>query len=222
MILEKDKLDILRESSSDERIGYELIQKYLFHNIQLDAMPRAGGNIFFRLALTPFFWKLKKWGYGQAKQINLLYKLFIKYEMPRPFTLNIFALRIIPNTQLAKDVEKRGFDIPSIDADYQIGYHRTMGNVLVFFLTVFKMPRWLYKYLRNKIYPVHTKQTLYPVLFTIVRTLYFAKRAFDHLRFMDFSILSGKSGYLLWKIGIIKFWKKFVLKQYRLPETKLR
>ena len=81
LLLDKDKLDILRESSSDERIGYELIQKYLFHNIQLDAMPRAGGNIFFRLALTPFFWKLKKWGYGQAKQINLLYKLFIKYEL---------------------------------------------------------------------------------------------------------------------------------------------
>jgi len=81
LLLDKDMLDILRESSSDERIGYELIQKYLFHNIQLDAMPRAGGNIFFRLALTPFFWKLKKWGYGQAKQINLLYKLFIKYEL---------------------------------------------------------------------------------------------------------------------------------------------
>ena len=144
------------------------------------------------------------------------------YEMPRPYTLNIYALRIIPNTTMAKELEDRGIKIPPIDKNYSIDYHRTLGNCIVFALTFWKMPRWLYKILRKKIYPVHTKQTLYPVLFTFVRTLYFAKRAFDHLRFMDFSVLSGKSGYLLWKIGIIKFWKKFVLKKYRLPEAKLR
>ena len=143
------------------------------------------------------------------------------YEMPRPYTLNIYALRIIPNTTMAKELEDRGIKIPPIDKNYSIDYHRTLGNCIVFALTFWKMPRWLYKILRKKIYPVHTKQTLYPVLFTFVRTLYFAKRAFDHLRFMDFSVLSGKSGYLLWKIGIIKFWKKFVLKQYSLPEKKL-
>jgi hypothetical protein len=143
------------------------------------------------------------------------------YEMPRPFTLNIYALRIIPNTTMAKDIEDRGFKIPLINKNYFIDYHRTLGNIVVFTLTFWKMPRWLYKYLRNKIYPVHTKQQNYPILFTIVRTLYYVKRAFDHLRFMDFSVLPGKTGYLLWKIGIIKFWKKFVLKPYRLPESKL-
>ena len=144
------------------------------------------------------------------------------YEMPRPFTLNIYALRIIPNTQLAKDVKKRGLDIPEIDALYQIGYHRTMGNVLVFFLTVFKMPRWLYRYLRNKIYPVHTKQPHYPILFAFVRTLYFVKRGFDHVRFMDFSVLPGKPGYYLWKFKIISFWQRFILKRYHLSKAKLR
>ena len=144
------------------------------------------------------------------------------YEMPRPFTLNLFALRIIPNTQLAKDVEKRGLDIPEIDALYQIGYHRTMGNVLVFFLTFFKIPRWLYKYLRNKIYPIHTKQPHYPILFAFVRTLYFVKRGFDHVRFMDFSVLPGKPGYYLWKFKIISFWQRFILKRYHLPKAKLR
>ena len=143
-------------------------------------------------------------------------------EMPRPFTLNIYALRIIPNTQLAKDVEKRGFDILPIDADYQIGFHRTMGNILVFFLTVFKMPRWLYKYLRKKIYPVHTKQPHYPILFALVRTLYLIKRGIDHLRFMDFSILPGKPGYYLWKFKIISLFQRFMLKPYHLSKTKLR
>ena len=144
------------------------------------------------------------------------------YEMPRPFTLNLFALRIIPNTQLAKDVEKRGLDIPEIDEYYHIGFHRTMGNVLVFFLTVFKMPRWLYRYLRNKIYPAHTKQPHYPILFAFVRTLYFVKRGFDHVRFMDFSVLPGKPGYYLWKFKIISFWQRFILKRYHLPKAKLK
>ena len=144
------------------------------------------------------------------------------YEMPRPYTLNIYALRIIPNTTMAKDIEDRGLKVPPIDKNYFIDYHRTLGNCLVFVLTFWKMPRGLYKYLRNKIYPVHTKQPRYPILFMFVRTLYYIKRAFDHLRFMDFSVLPGKPGYFLWRLGIFKFWKKFVLKPYRSPEAKLR
>ena len=142
--------------------------------------------------------------------------------MPRPFTLNIYALRLIPNTQLAKDVEVRGIKLPPIDADYQVGHHRTMGNLLVFLLTVFKLPEWLYKYLRNKIYPVHTKQTLYPVLFTLARVAYLVNRGIAHLRFMDFSVIPGKVGYFLWKFGIVNMWKRFLLRNYHIPKNQLR
>ena len=123
---------------------------------------------------------------------------------------------------MAKDIEDRGLKVPPIDKNYFIDHHRTLGNCLVFALTFWKMPRWLYKILRNKVYPVHTKQPSYPILFMFVRTLYYIKRAFDHLRFMDFSVLPGKPGYFLLKLGVIKFWKKFVLKPYRLAEAKLR
>lgn len=142
------------------------------------------------------------------------------YEMPRPYTLNIFSLRIIPNTQMAKDLEERGLKIPEIDADYFTGYHRTMGNALVFALTVWKFPEWIYKILRNKIYPAHTKQKSYPIFFTICRTAYYIKRGLDHLRFMDFSFLPGKPGYYLWKFGIISLWHRFILKRYNLKEKK--
>ena len=93
-----------------------------------------------------------------------------------------------------------------------------MGNCLVFALAAFRIPRWLYKILRNKVYPVHTKQPRYPILFAFVRTLYYIKRAFDHLRFMDFSVLPGKPGYYLWKFGVISFWHRYILKRYRLPK----
>ena len=142
------------------------------------------------------------------------------YEMPRPFTLNVYALRIIPNTLMAKDIEKMGLKVPPIDKNYTSGYHRTLGNLLVFFLTFWKIPRWLYKILRNKIFPVHQKQSTYPILFWITRMLYLIKRAYNHLRFMDFSILPGKPGYILWKIGVIRFWQRFMLKKYNLPKAK--
>jgi len=142
------------------------------------------------------------------------------YEMPRPFTLNVYALRIIPNTLMAKDIEKMGLKVPPIDKNYTSGYHRTLGNLLVFFLTFWKIPRWLYKILRNKIFPVHQKQSTYPILFWITRMLYLIKRAYNHLRFMDFSILPGKPGYILWKIGVIRFWQRFMLKNYNLPKAK--
>jgi len=140
------------------------------------------------------------------------------YEMPRPFTLNIFCLRVIPNTEMARDMKKRGIKIPEIDADYFTGYKQTMGNALIFALTVWKIPKWLYKILRKKIYPAHAKQEYYPILFTICRTLYYFKRGFDHLRFMDFSFLPGKPGYFLWKIGLIGFWQKFILKRLKLTD----
>ena len=140
------------------------------------------------------------------------------YEMPRPFALNIFALRLIPNTKLEKDIKDRGIDIPTIKENYHTGYHRTLGNALIFALTVYKIPRWLFNILRKKVYPVHTKQPHYPILFWFCRTSYLIKRAFDHLRFMDFSILPGKTGYYLWKFGIINFWKRFILKRYHLPK----
>ena len=140
------------------------------------------------------------------------------YEMPRPYTLNIYALRVIPNTTMAAELKKRGVETPPIDKNYFVDYHRTLGNCLVFALTFWKMPHWLYSRLRKKILPVHTEQPLYPTLFATVRTLFYIKKAFDHIRFMDFSVLPGRLGYVLWKTGIIRFWKKFFLRQYNLSE----
>jgi len=141
--------------------------------------------------------------------------------MPRPFNPNVFALRIIPNTQLAKDFEEKGLDVPLIDQNYHSGFHRTLGNTLVFALAVWKMPRWLYKILRDKTYPVQSKQPHYPILFKFFHTTYLVSRAVDYLRFLDFSLLPGKVGYFLWKFRIINFWQRFFLKHYQLPNKKL-
>ena len=123
---------------------------------------------------------------------------------------------------MAKQLEDRGLKVPPIDKNYFIDYQRTLGNCLVFILTFWKMPQWLYKFLRKKVYPVQTEQPHYPILFWFCRGGYLVKRAFDHLRYMDFSVLPGKPGYYLWKFRVISFWQRFILKRYRLPEAKLR
>ena len=143
------------------------------------------------------------------------------YEMPRPYALNIYALRVIPNTTMAKDFETKGIKIPPIDKNYFIDYHRTLGNIVVFALTFWKMPKWIYRILRKRIYPVQTKQPTYPILFKIVRTLFFVRRAYDHIRYMDFSVLPGRLGYMMWKIGIIGFWQKYILKRYKLTQSEV-
>jgi hypothetical protein len=140
------------------------------------------------------------------------------YEMPRPYTPNIFSLRIIPNTSMAKQFEDRGIDIPSITKFYHLGYDRTFANCLIFALSFWKMPKWLYKILRKKIYPIQIKQPRYPILFKLTHWGWMIKRIYDHLRFMDFSVLPGKVGYFLWKFGIIGFWQRFILKRYHLPK----
>ena len=144
------------------------------------------------------------------------------YEMPRPYTLNVYALRVIPNTIMAKQIEDRGLKVPPIDKNYYVDYRRTLGNILVFALTIWKIPRWLYKILRKRVYPVQDKQPSYPILFWIVRMIYLAKRAFNHLRFMDFSLLPGKIGRIFWKLGIISFWQRFIVKQYHLPKQEYK
>ena len=63
------------------------------------------------------------------------------YEMPRPYTLNIYALRIIPNTTMARDLEAIGVKIPSINKNYYSEYYRTMGNCLIFAFTFWKIPK---------------------------------------------------------------------------------
>ena len=142
------------------------------------------------------------------------------YEMPRPFTANVYSLRIIPNTTLAKQFEARGVNVPSITKYYGSGYNRTLANCLVFTLTFWKIPKWLYKILRKKIYPIQMEQPRYTILFILARYGYHIKRLYDHMRFLDFSFLTGRIGYYLWKFNIISAWQKLFFKRYHLLKQK--
>ena len=72
-------------------------------------------------------------------------------------------------------------------------------------------------YLRKKVYPSTQDQPEYPILFHFARTLYIFKRGFSQLFHMEFSLITGKTGYFFWKTGVIYFIRRFILKQYKRP-----
>ena len=76
-----EQADLIMKFSTDKNFKSKIILKDLSYSLKIKSIPRAGNNIFFRLALAPLFWKLKKLEYGQSKQINLVYDLFCKYEL---------------------------------------------------------------------------------------------------------------------------------------------
>ncbi|MBF0194405.1 MAG: B12-binding domain-containing radical SAM protein [Magnetococcales bacterium] len=120
------------------------------------------------------------------------------YNLPRPFTLNIFSLRVLPNTQLAHDIKEEGVDINLLNYG---NYWRTipsLGNCLIYLFIVYKPPLKLYNKLKKYVKPAHHKQRLYPVTMILLRFLYLGKRAVSHLRQGDFSNLPGVGFYYWW------------------------
>jgi anaerobic magnesium-protoporphyrin IX monomethyl ester cyclase len=132
------------------------------------------------------------------------------HEMPRPYTLNIFSLRIIPNTRLSAALEERGVAADDIRKAYT-SPQATLSNILVFAMTIAPLPERLYRALRERARPAHMTATRYPLLMMAARFLYLSKRAADHLLLMDLTVLSGAPALLLWKLGLVTLWQKWSL-----------
>lgn len=110
--------------------------------------------------------------------------------------------------------------IDSISANY-VGVAPTLANCLVFLLATFPVPDWLFERWLGKARPLLDNQQHYPNLLAICRIPFLIRRAFDHMKFMDFTVTSGnKIVYLIWKIGLIKFWRKHVIPS--VPEKHLK
>jgi radical SAM superfamily enzyme YgiQ (UPF0313 family) len=133
--------------------------------------------------------------------------LQLLYEMDRPYTLFIYSLRVIPNTDLAKAMEDEGIDIEEISANY-FAIPPRMGNVLLYVLCFWRPPVWLWKLALRRVRASWEQQTEYPRLLVIARTLALTARGLSHLRKMDFSIIPGRTGWLVWRIGLMGAWQR--------------
>ena len=138
--------------------------------------------------------------------------LKLLYDLPRPFVLLVYGLSVIPNTTLAKDLEKLNISLKDISKGY-LTVAPTLANTMVYMLTVFKPPKWLFDILLKYAQPYTVKQTQHPILLFFFRTMWLLKRGIIGIMHMDFTELPGRAGWLCWKIGIIKFWRSTVQKK---------
>ena len=133
--------------------------------------------------------------------------LELLYKMRRPYTLFIYSLKVIPNTEMERVMIERGIDLDEISANYALIPPKA-ANLMLYVLAVCRPPRRLFDWALRRVEGTATPQPEYPRLGTVLRTAYQTKRVFEHMRFMDFSIIPGWSGYVAWRIGLVKLWQR--------------
>ncbi len=123
-------------------------------------------------------------------------------EMPRPFTLNIFALRNIPNTELGRQLDELDFEIEGIEQGYT-SVRPTFANMLLYLVAFARLPGPLFEWLLGFVKPYRESTQTFSPLLTLFMVLFFVRRAAQHFLFLDFSVVFGRLGYLLWKFRIV-------------------
>jgi len=138
------------------------------------------------------------------------------YHLARPFTLLVYSLKVIPNTELERAMRERGVDLEDISSGY-LTLPPRWANMLLYLIAVIRPPRWLWNRLLRCVESSAKPQKLYPTTTLVMRALYIVRRAIDHLRFMDFSIIPGFPGYFCWKIGLVRFWQRYMTPRHPKP-----
>jgi radical SAM superfamily enzyme YgiQ (UPF0313 family) len=147
--------------------------------------------------------------------------LQVIYDMPRPYTLFIYSLKVIPNTELERLIKERGVEVDKIDSSFFVIPPR-VGNLLLYVLCLWKPPPWLWKRLLRRVRASTEPQPLYPRLGLVLRTLYLGRRALAHFRRMDFSIFPGWTGYVFWRLRLVGLWHRRFNPRLPRPERPAR
>ncbi|MDP7238493.1 MAG: hypothetical protein QGI34_17365, partial [Candidatus Latescibacteria bacterium] len=142
---------------------------------------------------------------------DILDTLELLYSIKRPYVLNLYALKVLPNTDLASQFQQLGIEHEDITDGYLIPT-ATLANIAVYMLAVFTPPRVVFDFFVTRAKPYTENQPLYPWLMSFFRVLHLIKQGISNLWFMNFVFLPGKVGWLLWKLDIIKLWRKNILK----------
>jgi radical SAM superfamily enzyme YgiQ (UPF0313 family) len=133
--------------------------------------------------------------------------LQLLYDMDRPYTMFIYSLKVIPNTQLEKAMKERGIDLDEISATF-MSIPPRVNNLLLYTLCLWRPPEWLWKRMLKRVRASTEPQKEYPRLGAFLRGAYLSRRALSHLAKLDFSAIPGKTGYWVWRVGLIGMWRR--------------
>lgn len=126
------------------------------------------------------------------------------YNIPRPFHLNIFSLRLIPNTELYQQLSQWEMSYIKITDSSYIDVVPTFANALLFYIAVFPMPKFLFEYCLYFTQSIEKSHTRFHWLMVPLKFFFYADRVFSHLKIKDFSLAFGYVGWRLWQLNILK------------------
>jgi anaerobic magnesium-protoporphyrin IX monomethyl ester cyclase len=147
---------------------------------------------------------------------DVLATLDLVHRLPRPFTCNLFSLRVQPNTRLAEQFRELGIQADDIHGNY-LRMRASWANCLLVLLVCTPLPRWLFDRLRRNVRAMDEPQRFHPLLLLSLRLIMLGKRAWHHFRRMDFSVMPGRTAELLSRLGVIRMWQKWMPPMYRRP-----
>lgn len=142
---------------------------------------------------------------------DILDTLNLLYDAPRPYCLVVYGLRVIPNTEMVNDFAKLNICAKDIGEGYKAARH-TLANAMVYMLSVLRPPKWLYLQMLKHLEPYEENPKSSP-LFPICHILYKFRVVYDMLKSLDFSVFPGKTGWVLWKLGIIRLFQRKRMKK---------
>ena len=145
--------------------------------------------------------------------------LELLYKMPRPYTLLIYSLNVIPNTELERAITERGVELDGISSSFLTVPFRA-ANILFYLLATWKPPRWLFDKMLTWVRASNEDQKMYERTGATVKTIYLARRGYNQLKFMDFSVLPGRLAWVLSKLGVVKTCQQAFIKKYPKPAEK--
>jgi len=123
--------------------------------------------------------------------------------MPRPFALNIFSLRYIPNTELGRQLAALDIEVEGIDKNYTT-VKPTFANALMYIVALVKLPRPVFEYLLRFARPYRESAHIPRPVITLLRLFYMVNRAYFHLKWADFSVAFGRFGWMLKRHGVLR------------------
>ena len=131
---------------------------------------------------------------------NIKETLQLVHRLKKPFTLTVFSLRVFPKTQLFNYVQNNPKFKKYFKNSSYLDTKMTFNNILLYLLATFKIPDFIFNKLTDVAINPKNRTKEYPVLFTLTKILYLTKRGLDHLAHFDFSTITGKWTYYVWKI----------------------
>lgn len=142
---------------------------------------------------------------------DVLDTLNLLYDAPRPYCLFVYGLRIIPNTEMANDFAKLNICAKDIGEGLK-AVKPTLTNAMIYMLSVFKPPQWIYNRMLKHVKP-YEENPKRSLLFPIFHIFYKFRVAYDMIKSLDFSVFPGKTGWVLWKLGIIGLFQRRRMKK---------